>query len=193
MATTGFARAYEGSPPWEIGRPQPAVAGLVERGELTGSVLDVGCGTGENALHLAAHGRAVLGVDGAPAAVDDARGKATQRHLTALFAVGDALRLVDLGERFDTVLDSAFFHVLPDDETRRAYALQLAHVLRPGGSAYLLEVSEKAAGAPAPFVRADQIRAAFDTPHWTVESVAESTYSATFGDLPAWLVTVRRS
>jgi SAM-dependent methyltransferase len=45
-----FDAAYHGTPPWEIGRPQPALAELAEAGALRGRVLDVGCGTGEHAL-----------------------------------------------------------------------------------------------------------------------------------------------
>ncbi|HZP89453.1 MAG TPA: hypothetical protein VFC04_00470, partial [Actinomycetota bacterium] len=51
-----FETAYGGSPAWDIGRPQPAVVRLEEAGEITGSVIDLGCGTGENALFLASRG-----------------------------------------------------------------------------------------------------------------------------------------
>ena len=53
---TGFDDAYDGTPPWDIGRPQREVVRLAEAGEITGDVLDVGCGTGENSLWLAEQG-----------------------------------------------------------------------------------------------------------------------------------------
>ena len=75
-----FEQAYQdGPPPWEIGRPQPAFVALEEAGEIVGDVLDVGCGTGENALYLANRGHEVWGVDGVPAAIERARQKAAER------------------------------------------------------------------------------------------------------------------
>jgi SAM-dependent methyltransferase len=53
----------DGPAPWDTGRPQPAVRRLASEGAFAGAVLDAGCGTGENALHLAAPGLDVLGVD----------------------------------------------------------------------------------------------------------------------------------
>src|SRR5207302_11255421 len=63
--------AYKTRPPWDIGRPQPAFVELVQAGELNkGRVLDVGCGTGENALYLAERGFSVAGVDLSTRAID---------------------------------------------------------------------------------------------------------------------------
>src|SRR6266568_1412159 len=48
-----FESAYVGTPPWDIGRSQPAIMKIAETGQITGLVLDIGCGTGENVLYLA--------------------------------------------------------------------------------------------------------------------------------------------
>ena len=61
-----FESVYHGEQPWDIGRPQKEYIQLEQAGEIVGSVLDVGCGTGENALYLAAHGHEVWGIDFAP-------------------------------------------------------------------------------------------------------------------------------
>ena len=46
-----FETAYTGQAPWDIGRPQQAFLAVANR--ITGSILDAGCGTGENALFFA--------------------------------------------------------------------------------------------------------------------------------------------
>jgi SAM-dependent methyltransferase len=57
--------AYRGVPPWDTGRPNPEIVSLEEAGWISGSVLDAGCGTGENALYLASRGHERLEVDSA--------------------------------------------------------------------------------------------------------------------------------
>ncbi|MGA3359910.1 MAG: methyltransferase domain-containing protein [Halobacteriota archaeon] len=68
-----FNSVYQGDPPWDISRPQKEFVQLEKAGEIVGSVLDVGSGTGENALFLAAQGHEVWGVDFSPNAIKRAR------------------------------------------------------------------------------------------------------------------------
>lgn len=93
----------DGPAPWDIGRPQPAIARLASAGGFAGTVLDAGCGTGENALHVAARGLSVVGVDVAQTALAMARAKAEMRGLDVEFVAADALRLQRLGRRFTTI------------------------------------------------------------------------------------------
>ncbi len=51
MSKEHFESAYQETAPWDIPGPQPAFVGLEEAGLIRGSVLDAGCGTGENALY----------------------------------------------------------------------------------------------------------------------------------------------
>ena len=82
---------YRGQPPpWDIGRPQPAVVRLADQGFFAGTLLDAGCGTGENAIELASRGLDVLGIDWAPAAIAAAVSKAQVRRVKVEFAVGNA-------------------------------------------------------------------------------------------------------
>ncbi len=142
---------YAGTPPWDIGRPQPVFIRLAEAGAIRGRVLDVGCGTGEHVLMAAALGLEATGVDAAPTAIAAAQRKARDRDLAARFLEWDALELAELGEQFDTVLDSGLFHVF-DDERRARYVEALATVARPGGSYLMCCFSDRQPGAWGPTV-----------------------------------------
>jgi SAM-dependent methyltransferase len=186
--------AYQGTPVWDIGRAQPEVVRLEEAGEIVGSVLDVGCGTGENALYLCERRHQVVGVDAVPSAVDQARAKAERRGLPATFQVADALELDRLGRTFDTVLDCGLFHCLSDEE-RGAYARSLTNVVAPGGTVYILCFSERA-GNPGRARRVSQaeIRATFDE-GWNVASFREARLEGRHDDFQerAWLAGIVRS
>src|SRR5260221_11531805 len=101
---------YEGSPPWDIGRPQPDFERLADAGKFHGHVLDVGCGTGEHVMLAASHGAEAMGVDVAELAIERARDKAQQRGIRAVFEVGDVLHLDRLRRQFDVLTDSGVVH-----------------------------------------------------------------------------------
>lgn len=194
MDAAAFDDVYRDTPPWDIGRPQRDVVALAEAGGIRGRVLDVGCGTGENALLLAARGHAVVGVDGSPRAVAKARAKAEARGVSAEFLVADALALPALGT-FDTILDSGLFHIF-DDEDRPRYARQVAAALKPGGAFHMLVWSDREPPDGGPRrVSEREIRDTFQG-GWRVEAVRPATYETLIhGERPgahAWLATMRR-
>ena len=194
MSATHFIEAYKGKPPWDIGRPQPAFVALADAGEIVGPVLDVGCGTGENALFLAARGLEVVGVDAVEAAVEAARRKAVARGLEAEFLVHDALALDGLGRRFATVVDSGLFHTF-DDRERRRFVTSLAAALTFGGRYYVLCFSERELrdGGPRRVTQAE-LRAAFGQPPFRVLSIAAAEMAANLeGEgRQAWLARIER-
>lgn len=186
--------AYDGTPPWDIGRPQAPFVALAESGALRGRVLDLGCGTGEHALLAAELGLPATGVDIAPAAIERARAKARERGLDVRFLARDALTLDELGETFDVVLDCGFFHVLPDDARPRLVEM-LRTVLSPGGTYHLLCFSDRVPGDDGPRrITQAEILEVFDGHDLDVASIDESGIEATFLDVPvpAWLARVVR-
>ena len=194
MTAARFIEAYRGKPPWDIGRPQPAFEELAEAGEIFGPVLDVGCGTGENALFLAARGFEVVGVDAVQAAVEAARRKGIARGLPAEFLVHDALALEGLGRRFATVVDSGLFHTF-DDRERRRFVKSLAAVLTLGGHYYVLCFSELETrdGGPRRVTQAE-LRAAFGRPPFRVLSIAAAVMATNLDGegRKAWLGRIER-
>lgn len=183
-----FEPAYLAGPPWEIGRPQPAIVDLADAGIRRGPILDVGCGTGENALELSRRGHVVVGVDSSPTAISRARAKARERGLRARFVIGDAYQLSSLGERFATVIDSALLHIIFD---RGRYAAELAAVLEPGGLLVLLEISERVTGR-YPRISREEIRAAFTPPYWRIDGISPTGYQVVDGVVPGWLGLLTR-
>src|SRR5688572_16951917 len=130
-----FESAYAGQAPWDIGRPQQAFRDVADR--ITGSILDAGCGTGDNALFFAGRGHKVTGIDFLAEPINRAKRNAAARGLTTTFLVMDALALKELPQAFDNVIDSGLFHVF-SDEARRRYVAGLRAVLKPGGRLFLL-------------------------------------------------------
>jgi SAM-dependent methyltransferase len=189
-----FDLLYEQRPPWEIGRPQPALLVLAEAGAIHGRVLDVGCGTGEHALLAASLGLEATGIDVAPAAIERARQKAAQRGLDARFVVGSVLDLSSLGQLFDTVIDSGLFHVLEDDD-RSAFVDGLRAVVPPSGRYFLLCFSDRQPGVLGPRrITQDEIRTAF-ADGWRVDSIEPVMIDSAVqrGAARAWLAAITRT
>lgn len=188
-----FDRAYrEGTAPWVIGAPQAAVVALERDGRFAGTVLDIGCGTGEHTILLARLGYDVLGVDASPEAVAKARENAERQGVAARFAVADAMRLEP--GRYDTILDSALFHIF-DDADRARYVASLHAACRPGGYVYVLALSDEGASI-GPEVSEATVRTAF-ADGWELEDLARTVYRGVTGpgeqdDFPAWLARARR-
>jgi cyclopropane fatty-acyl-phospholipid synthase-like methyltransferase len=180
------------TPPWDIGRPQPAFERLArEEGRLVGKVLDAGCGTGEHAILAASLGHATLGVDASATAIDLAEAKAADRGVNVRFLVFDALRLPSLGERFDTVLDCGLFHVFDDDDRAR-YVDSLSGATVSEGRLHLLCFSDREPGDWGPRrVTEGEIRHSF-ADGWTVETVIPTVIATTWADAAAWYVRAIR-
>jgi SAM-dependent methyltransferase len=187
----GFDEMYAGVPPWDIGRAQPEVVRIADAGGFSGAVIDVGCGTGENALELSGRGLPVLGIDASPRAVQIARAKALERDLPAEFLVADALSLGSLDRRFDTALDCGVFHVFEDRE-RPVYVASLATALGPGGVLHLLCFSDRQPGAMGPRrVTQQELQAAF-VDGWEIVEIVATTFVTNVpgGDAQAWRAAV---
>ena len=190
-------RDTRGAPPWDIGRPQPAVVRLASQGGFSGVVLDAGCGTGENALHIARLGLPVLGVDVAETALAMAREKAATAgpEIDIEFVAADAFHLDQLGRTFQTVLDCGLFHTF-DAEERPRYVASLASVTEHGGTLHVLCFSDEGSDSGPHPVRQEELSAAFNSAAgWEVSSIKPDRIQTRFHDengAPAWLASIQR-
>jgi cyclopropane fatty-acyl-phospholipid synthase-like methyltransferase len=193
-----FESMYAGKAPWDIGKPQRALVEVAE--QVTGEILDAGCGTGDNALFFAERGHPVLGIDYLDHPIQVARRKAEERGLHAEFASRDALALTELDRRFDSVIDSGLFHVF-SDEDRARYVAGLAHVTRPGGRLFLICFSDEEPGTQGPRrVSERELREAF-ADGWAVEEIRAARFEVapdlkdlnfSEGGPKAWFSVIRR-
>jgi SAM-dependent methyltransferase len=193
-----FEGVYQSAAPWDIGGAQPAMHELLAEFPPEAPVLDVGCGSGDLAIHLAQSGLEVLGVD----FVDEAI-RQGQRKKAALpdavsgrleFRVGDALRPSLLGRRFGAVVDSGFYHLFDAGQCAR-FVEELAQSVRPGGRCYLHEF---AVTFPVPnvprAVSADELRERFaPDAGWRILSIRPAEFLSTVAPVPAILACVERA
>ena len=193
--TSDFDESYKGTPPWDIGRPQNEFLLLEKRGEIKGSILDIGCGTGENSLYFANLGHQVVGVDLSSRAIEKARAKAKERKIeNVTFEIMDALKLSRLERTFDNELDCGLFHTFTDVQ-RKKYVKSLQYVLAPGGKYFMLcfsDLEPEGWGGPRR-VTQEEIRGSFSA-GWKANYINDARLETRFHSDGgrAWLSSITR-
>ena len=173
---SSFNDSYLDTPPWDIGRPQAEFVRLAENGEIRGRVLDVGCGTGENAIFFSRYGKETFGIDSAPRAIEKAKLKAQQHGSNVSFLVADAFSLDSLGTRFDTITDCGLFHTFSDPQ-RALFEKSLRSAIEDNGTYFILCFSTREPtdwGGPRR-VSEGEIRGVFKT-GWRINYIKEARF-----------------
>ncbi|TQS21804.1 class I SAM-dependent methyltransferase [Microbispora sp. KK1-11] len=164
-----------GKPPWDSGVTPPELVALIEgRGEEDGALppgraLELGCGTGTNAVYLARHGWEVVAVDLVDRAIEQAREKADAAGVAVRLLHGDATRLdeLDAPGPYDLFFDLSCYCGVPLHR-RDAYAAGLTRRAAPGARLLMFGYGPEPLGNPIPEVTswaagvtADELRARF--------------------------------
>ena len=138
MYRLGFA-------PWERREVADTWRPLLERPDppAPGRALDVGCGSGRDAVYLAKRGWRVTAVDSVGKALTSAKQRAAEEGVEVQWVTGDVAQLARLGLEpgYDLLYDLGCIHGLPD-AARRGAAAGLTQLARPGAT--LLIVAFKA-------------------------------------------------
>jgi SAM-dependent methyltransferase len=127
-------RYASGELPWDTGQPEPLLVEFVTSGGIApGRTLEIGAGTGTNAIWLAERGFDVFGVDVSSLAVERASAKMDGRDLRCRFATLDFLAVPVPHGPFHFVFDRGCFHVFDEPGERARFAAQVAAALAPDG------------------------------------------------------------
>ena len=177
--------------PWDTGTPDPLLVEMVESGAIApGRTLEIGCGTGTNAIFLAEHGFNVLGVDISPVAVEKARAKARG---TCRFDVIDFLEAVPTGGPFEFVFDRGCFHSFDDESERARFAQNVAVELAEHGLwLSLIGSTEGAARDEGPPRRSARDVMNAIEPSLEIVQLRSTDFTVCDERLKAWLCLSRR-
>ena len=140
----------EGTPLWETNGPSPELVRLVEEGLIArGTALEIGCGTGADAVYLVKKGFEVTAVDNSPTAIERARVRADREDALPRLLLADIFEFAPTAGQFDFVYDRGFYHHIRLFELDR-YLDTLWRVTRPGSGYLTLAGAPREAGEEGP-------------------------------------------
>ncbi|MGD8455032.1 MAG: class I SAM-dependent methyltransferase [Anaerolineales bacterium] len=173
-------------PPWESGITPPELIDFI-RDHRPGKAIDLGCGTGTNAIKLAQHGWESTGVDFIPKAIRKGKEKAQKAGVEVTLKVGDVTDSNILGRDYDLVLDIGCYHSL-SPRKRKQYRDNLKQLVKPGGT-FLLYAFTPSAEEPNRGVPEDEVWALSNILHLEKREDGEDVTRAS----SAWFWFVREA
>jgi SAM-dependent methyltransferase len=188
------AKYREGTPPWDTGVPSAELVRVLEEGWIRPcSVLELGCGSGADAVYLAKRKFDVTAVEWSPTALERARTRAELVGASICFVLDDVYEFGKTAGAFDFVYDAGFYHYARQVSLDRFLDL-LWRVTRPG-SYYLTLAGAKSDEAPGgpPQVSQEEI-------HWELCRLFQVVQIRPFrfqsplcpGGYPGWSCLMKR-
>ena len=188
-------RYVDNQVPWDSGTPDPHLRAVVgDHGITSGGALEIGCGTGTNAVWLAEGGFEVTGVDLSQTAIARAEAKAAAVGVNCQLLVADFLVDGVPGAPFDFVYDRGCFHVFDSAEERALFASRVGDLLAPGGVWHSLigSTDGPTRDAGPPRRSAIEIAAALE-PHFEILELRSTVFDQeTHRYARAWVLVARR-
>ncbi len=148
-----FEQRYQtGNMPWDIGRPDFNLRQVLATYDIPrGPALEIGCGTGDNAIFLAKSGFDVTATEIVEMALEAARKKAEAEGINGRFILQDILETDIEGSPFVFVFDRGCFHSFDTPEKRKRFAQSVArHLVHRGYWLSLLGNADEHRQGPGP-------------------------------------------
>jgi len=191
-----YKQRYEArDTPWDIGKPDFNLIQAVAATPIAPcKALDIGCGTGDNAIWLSQQQFAVTGIDASQIAIDKAKAKASAANIKCAFAVGNILTTRIDGAPFGFVFDRGCFHSLTSDEARRTFAEQVGgHLERDGLWLSVIGNADEKRHAPGPPQRTARDIVNSVEPCFEILSLVSSHFGSNSPTPPrAWVCLMRK-
>jgi SAM-dependent methyltransferase len=156
--------------------------------------LDIGCGTGDNAIWLSQQGFRVVGIDSSEIAVEKAKEKASKANTKCAFWVGDILKSHIEGAPFGFAFDRGCFHTLGSDKERENFAEKISGHLEKDGLwlSLLGNADEQRNGQGPPQRTARDIVNAVEH-HFKILSLVSGAFGSNHPNPPrAWICLMRK-
>jgi SAM-dependent methyltransferase len=151
-------RYSKGDTPWDTGQPSSELQRVLTEDQIGPcAALEIGCGTGANAVYLAQQRFQVNAVDVSPLAVAAARGRATAAGVEIRFVVGDVLECPELVGPFAFFFERGVYHHMRTVDLQ-GYLRVLERILRPGALGLVLAGNARLPRTGPPVVAEEEIR-----------------------------------
>jgi 2-polyprenyl-3-methyl-5-hydroxy-6-metoxy-1,4-benzoquinol methylase len=187
-----FDRRYSGTAPWDYNQPHAVIRELVQKKEIKGRILDLGCGTGDDAIFLASEGFEVVGIDFSKVAIEKAKEKIKDKNFDLKLLEENVFEITsDIGT-FDTIIDCGLYHGLTDN-LKEKYVEVLSELLNASGVLYLLCFSDLMPKTFCPQRVSQREINDFFSDGWSIESIEKRGLMGAMGQALIWFATIKRN
>lgn len=185
-----------GAAPWETKHSSTELRRVIAEEKLQPcQTIELGCGTGINAVWLAQQGFEVTAVDISPRAIEKARGRAAEAGVKIRFVVADVLDLKEVSDTYAFFFDRGCYHVVREFDVQ-AYLRTLWQLTVPGSLGLVLTGNARETYEDGPPVVTEEKLRAELPPVFEIIQLREFYFDRLEESgirYPAWSCLVRRT